>query len=84
MCRRGGFLVLITSLVAGVCISVSAQTQAPPASIPDLAGIWLRPLLLFEPRDRRSHKSDFEPTGRGDREEESRHGGRRRGLPQSS
>jgi len=26
-----------------------AQTQAPPASIPDLAGIWVRPLLLFEP-----------------------------------
>src|SRR5712671_4355551 len=49
MCRRGGFLVLITSVVAGVCISVSAQTQAPPASIPNLAGIWRRPVLLFEP-----------------------------------
>jgi hypothetical protein len=49
MRRRGGFLVLTTSVVAGVCISVSAQTQPPPASIPDLAGIWVRPLLLFEP-----------------------------------
>lgn len=49
MCRRGGFLVLTTSVVAAICISASAQTQPPPASIPDLAGIWVRPLLLFEP-----------------------------------
>src|SRR2546423_851699 len=46
MCRRGGFLVLG---VAAICISASAQTQPSPPSIPDLASIWGRPLLPFEP-----------------------------------
>src|SRR5262249_61886101 len=41
--------VLTRSVLAGFCISRSAKTRAPAPSIPELAGIWVRPILLFEP-----------------------------------